>query len=158
VAPIDSPAPPRARLFARLPPACRLGALLALLAVSGAAGLLILAIGLAVPALGAAGTWWALSHRGAQAPDIALRGARAEALHVLTARRVTVDSDVASIPVAVDGEAPHLATPVTCAVRPRALRVLVPRHRTGAPAAVPPLDRREILSLALGRRRPGRQP
>ncbi|MFC8447475.1 diacylglycerol/lipid kinase family protein [Kitasatospora sp. NPDC057223] len=94
----------------------------------------------------------------AQAADIAIRGTRAEALHVLTSRRVTVDSDAATIPVAVDGEALHLATPVTCAVRPRALRVLVPRHRTGAPAAVPPLDRREILSLALGRRRPGSRP
>lgn len=87
----------------------------------------------------------------AQAAEIALRGTRATGLHVLEGPQVTVTSDAPSIPVAVDGEALHLPTPVTCSVRPRALRVRVARHRPGSPPAVPPLDLRRILALAFGR-------
>ncbi|WP_374328090.1 hypothetical protein [Streptomyces sp. PSKA30] len=56
--------------------------------------------------------------------------------------------------MAVDGEALMLPTPVVCTVRPRALRVLVPRDRPGAAPPEPPLDWRRIVTLALGR--PGR--
>ncbi|WP_371483049.1 diacylglycerol kinase family protein [Kitasatospora sp. NBC_00315] len=87
----------------------------------------------------------------AQAAELALLGTRAAGLRLLTATRVTVDSDARSIPVAVDGEALHLPTPVACAIHPGALRVLVPRHRPGAPAPARPLDLRRIVSLALGR-------
>ncbi|WP_183067780.1 diacylglycerol kinase family protein [Streptomyces sp. gCLA4] len=90
----------------------------------------------------------------AQAADVALRGARAAGLHVLTSRRVVVGSDAESIPVAVDGEALTLPTPVTCSIRPGALRVRVPRGRPGAPAGAPPLRWREVLALLLGRLSP----
>ncbi|MFF2850884.1 diacylglycerol/lipid kinase family protein [Streptomyces sp. NPDC058001] len=87
----------------------------------------------------------------AQAAEVALRGSRAAALHVLTAPRITLASDAETIPVAVDGEALNLPTPVTCTIRPRALRVLVPRHRPGTAGAAPPVDWHAIIALALGR-------
>jgi diacylglycerol kinase family enzyme len=68
----------------------------------------------------------------AQAADLALRGDRATGLTVLSARQVTVEADAARIPVAVDGEALFLPTPVVCSLSARALRVRVPRHRPGA--------------------------
>ncbi|MBT2546683.1 NAD(+)/NADH kinase [Streptomyces sp. ISL-44] len=92
----------------------------------------------------------------AQAADVALRGARAASLQVLTSQQVVIGSDTDSIPVAVDGEALTMPTPVTCSIRPGALRVLVPRIRPGAPAAGPPMHWREVVSLAFSRRRPGR--
>ncbi|MFJ1704988.1 diacylglycerol/lipid kinase family protein [Kitasatospora sp. NPDC088346] len=91
----------------------------------------------------------------AQAAEVALRGAQASGLQVLTAHQVTVDSDAARIPVAVDGEALQLPVPVVCTLRPGALRVRVPRHRPGPPAAPAPVHWRAIVQLAFGRRRPG---
>ncbi|WP_406086401.1 diacylglycerol/lipid kinase family protein [Kitasatospora purpeofusca] len=90
----------------------------------------------------------------AQAADIALRGTRATGLQVLTSRRIVVGSDAERIPVAVDGEALTMPAPVTCSIRPGALRVLVPRHRPGAPAATPPMHWRDVLTLAFGRPQP----
>ena len=61
--------------------------------------------------------------------------------HGLTAQQVpevVVTSDAPRIPVGVDGEAVMLETPVTCTVRPQALRVRVPRHRPGVPSRRPP--------------------
>ncbi|MFI5643036.1 diacylglycerol/lipid kinase family protein [Kitasatospora sp. NPDC051705] len=88
----------------------------------------------------------------AQAADLALRGARSPAVSLLTAGRVTVTADAATVPVGVDGEAVVLPTPVVCEIRPGALRVRVPRHRPGAPPPAAPADWRLILRLALGRR------
>ena len=90
----------------------------------------------------------------AQAADIALRGARASGLHVLTSRQVVVGSAAGQIPVAVDGEALTMPAPVRCAIRPRALRVLVPRHRPGPPATAPRPDWRAVVTLALARPQP----
>ncbi|MEY2231587.1 diacylglycerol kinase family protein [Streptomyces sp. BF23-19] len=87
----------------------------------------------------------------AQAADVALRGARAAGLHVLTSRQVVIASAAERIAVAVDGEALTMPTPVTCSVRPGALRVLVPRVRPGAPAAAPPMQWSEVLALAFDR-------
>ncbi|MFG3322523.1 diacylglycerol/lipid kinase family protein [Streptomyces sp. NPDC048171] len=87
----------------------------------------------------------------AQAADIAVRGSMSPALTMLTSRRVEVHAGAASIPVAVDGEALTLPTPVVCTLRPRALRVLVPRDRPGAVDQVPELDWRRIATLALDR-------
>ena len=87
----------------------------------------------------------------AQAADLAVRGSMSPALTVLTSRRVEVRAGAASIPVAVDGEALTLPTPVVCTLRPRALRVLVPRDRPGAVYEVPELDWRRIATLALDR-------
>ena len=53
---------------------------------------------------------------------------------MLTAGEVTVDADAPQIPVGIDGETVLLPAPVRCAIRPRALRVVVPRQRPGVPA------------------------
>jgi diacylglycerol kinase family enzyme len=91
----------------------------------------------------------------AQAAELALLGVRASALHTSTAHRVvvfpTATTRTDTIPVAVDGEALRMTPPVVCTVRPRALRVRVPRQRPGAPVTNPPLDWRRIVALALGR-------
>ena len=86
----------------------------------------------------------------AEAAEVALRGAHASGLFVLRTPWVTVGSEAASIPVAVDGEALVLPNPVTCSIRPGALRVLIPRHRPGSAAAAR-VDWREIIALAFGR-------
>ncbi|MEV7568575.1 diacylglycerol/lipid kinase family protein [Streptomyces tanashiensis] len=87
----------------------------------------------------------------AQAADLAVRGSQSAALTVLTAHRVEVTADTGEIPVAVDGEALRMPTPVVCTLRPGALRVLVPRDRPGVPAPVPPVRWRRIFDLAFGR-------
>ncbi|MGZ9931498.1 diacylglycerol/lipid kinase family protein [Streptomyces sp. NC-S4] len=92
----------------------------------------------------------------AQAAEVALRGARAAGLHVLTSRQVVVRSAADRIAVAVDGEALTMPTPVTCSIRPGALRVLVPRLRPGAPAVAPPMQWSEVLALAFNRPGTGR--
>ncbi|GAA1145202.1 diacylglycerol kinase family enzyme [Kitasatospora gansuensis] len=86
----------------------------------------------------------------AQAAELALRGESAQGLTVLTARQVTVTADNGTIPVAVDGEALTLPTPVRCEIRPGALRVLVPRDRPGATAVAPLRDWRRVGRLARG--------
>ncbi|MFI1018353.1 diacylglycerol/lipid kinase family protein [Streptomyces sp. NPDC020965] len=116
----------------------------------------------------------------AQAAQLALLGAQATGLTVLTARQVRVTAAAAAsdlpvttasseppatagasepavaagasnLPVAVDGEALTLPAPVVCSIHPRALRVLVPRGRPGAPMSRPRLNWRQIALLALGR-------
>ncbi|MFF8609752.1 diacylglycerol/lipid kinase family protein [Streptomyces sp. NPDC015346] len=87
----------------------------------------------------------------AGAAELAVRGHLSDGLNVLTARRVEVTATTPTVPVAVDGEALTLTAPVTCAIRPGALRVLVPRDRPGVPPVAPPLDWRRVLTLALGR-------
>ncbi|MFF4266937.1 diacylglycerol/lipid kinase family protein [Streptomyces virginiae] len=87
----------------------------------------------------------------AQAAEVALRGARAAGLHMLTSRQVVIGSAAERIAVAVDGEALTMPTPVTCSIRPGALRVRVPRGRPGAPAAAPPMQWSEVLALAFAR-------
>ncbi|MFD8015400.1 diacylglycerol/lipid kinase family protein [Streptomyces sp. NPDC058955] len=93
----------------------------------------------------------------ADAADLVVRGTQSAALNVLTALRVEVHGGVttAGVPkaegtvaVAVDGEALVLPTPVVCELRPRALRVLVPRARPGVVPPPPPLDWRRIIRLA----------
>ncbi|MEU6355545.1 diacylglycerol kinase family protein [Streptomyces sp. NPDC047072] len=87
----------------------------------------------------------------AQAAELALRGERASGITSLTSRRVVVEADEETIPVAVDGEALLLPQPVVCTVRPGALRVRVPRHRPGAPYVAPSVDWRRVVRLALDR-------
>ncbi|BDH06551.1 diacylglycerol/lipid kinase family protein [Streptomyces seoulensis] len=86
----------------------------------------------------------------AQAAELAVRGSQAPGLTVTTARQVRVTAGEPQIPVAVDGEALWLRTPVECSVRPGALRVLLPRDRPGVPPPAPPVDWRELLDLAFG--------
>ncbi|MET7680560.1 diacylglycerol kinase family protein [Streptomyces sp. NPDC005423] len=87
----------------------------------------------------------------AQAAEMALRGEQAGSITALTSRRVVVESDEKEVPVAVDGEALVLPTPVVCTVRPKALRVRVPRNRPGAPYVMPAVDWWRIVRVALGR-------
>jgi diacylglycerol kinase family enzyme len=97
--------------------------------------------------------------RGAADAARLVRPVRSRRITTLTTDTVVVDADVPEIPVAVDGEALLLPTPVRCRLRPAALRVRVPRRRPGVPAARPGLDwaalgRLALGRLALGRRRP----
>ncbi|WP_030754482.1 diacylglycerol kinase family protein [Streptomyces griseus] len=87
-----------------------------------------------------------------QAADLAVRGTQSTGLSVLSARRVEVTSEGADeIPVAVDGEALRMPTPVVCTLRPGALRVVVPRDRPGVAPPRPAVDWRRVLDLAFGR-------
>ena len=62
-----------------------------------------------------------------------LRRGSQSGLTVLQAPEVVVTADVPEIPVGVDGEALLLPSPVRCTIRPKALRVRVPRNRPGVP-------------------------
>jgi diacylglycerol kinase family enzyme len=77
-----------------------------------------------------------------------IRGRRTAGVRVLTARGITVTADTGQLPVGIDGEAVSLPVPVRCAVRPGALRVWVPRDRTGLPAPRPELDWARLWHLA----------
>jgi diacylglycerol kinase family enzyme len=77
-----------------------------------------------------------------------LRGARGQGLTTLTAREVVVDAEVPQIPVGIDGETVMMATPVRCAIRPKALRVRVPRDRPGVRPPKPRLDWPTLRQLA----------
>ncbi|HEY7260657.1 MAG TPA: diacylglycerol kinase family protein [Trebonia sp.] len=83
-----------------------------------------------------------------------LRGARGQGLTTLTAGEVVVDADVPQIPVGIDGETVMLPTPVQCAIRPRALRVRVPRDRPGTRPSKPALDWHTLRQLASFRSTP----
>jgi diacylglycerol kinase family enzyme len=83
-----------------------------------------------------------------------LRGARGQGLTTLTADEVVVDADAPEIPVGIDGETVMLATPVRCAIQPRALRVRVPRNRPGTRPATPALDWPTLRHLASFRSAP----
>jgi diacylglycerol kinase family enzyme len=83
-----------------------------------------------------------------------LRGARGQGLTVLTAEEVVVDADVPEIPVGIDGETVMMATPVRCAIRPKALRVRVPRDRPGSRPPKPELDWPTLRQLASFRATP----
>jgi diacylglycerol kinase family enzyme len=91
-----------------------------------------------------------------------LRGAKGQGLTVLTAGEVVVDADVPEIPVGIDGETVMMPTPVICTIRPKVLRVRVPRHRPGVlPAAAEPrLSWSALVKLASFRSgdRPGLLP
>ncbi|WP_405526336.1 diacylglycerol kinase family protein [Streptomyces canus] len=78
-----------------------------------------------------------------------LRGHRAPGLAQLTTQEAVVDADADTVPVGVDGEALTLATPVRCRIRPRALRVRVPRDRPGVPRGRPAMDWHRVRRLAL---------
>ena len=86
-----------------------------------------------------------------------LRRGHGHGLTVLTAEQVTVDADAPQIPVGIDGETVMLPTPVRCAIRPRALRVIVPRQRPGVPAPKPPLEWPRLRQLASFRTQPDGQ-
>jgi len=67
---------------------------------------------------------------------------------------VVVDADVPEIPVGIDGETVMMATPVRCAIQPRALRVRVPADRPGTRPPKPALDWHTLRQLASFRSTP----
>jgi diacylglycerol kinase family enzyme len=73
---------------------------------------------------------------------------------ILSAGEVVVDADAPEIPVGIDGETVMMATPVRCAIQPRALRVRVPRDRPGTRPAAPKLNWAELRKLASFRAAP----
>jgi diacylglycerol kinase family enzyme len=77
-----------------------------------------------------------------------LRGARGQGLTTLTAKEIVVDADVPEIPVGIDGETVMMPTPLRCAIRPKALRVRVPRDRPGVRPPKPELDWPTLRQLA----------
>jgi diacylglycerol kinase family enzyme len=82
-----------------------------------------------------------------QAVELIRRGHGA-GLVVCAADEVVVEADVPQIPVGIDGETIMMPAPVRCAIRPRALRVIVPRERPGVPEAKPPLEWPRLRQLA----------
>ena len=76
-----------------------------------------------------------------------LRRSTRSGLTTLRAREVVVNADVPTIPVGVDGEALLLPTPVRCTIRPKALRVRVPRDRPGVPRPKAHWDLAALLRL-----------
>jgi diacylglycerol kinase family enzyme len=64
---------------------------------------------------------------------------------------VIIDSASSTIPVGIDGEAVTVDTPVHCTIRPRALRVRLPRDRPGVPELHAKLDWKALWQLAFGR-------
>jgi diacylglycerol kinase family enzyme len=91
-----------------------------------------------------------------EAVALARRG-HGKGLTVLTASEVIVDTDASQIPVGIDGETVMLPAPVRCTIRPRALRVIVPRQRPGVPAPKPPLEWPQLRGLASFRAQPDRE-
>jgi diacylglycerol kinase family enzyme len=77
-----------------------------------------------------------------------LRGRSATGLRDLTANEIQITAEVAQIPVGVDGESLTMSTPVTCTIRPGALRVWVPRDRPGVPAPKPAVNWAALRRLA----------
>lgn len=84
--------------------------------------------------------------RPAQAPPDLLRHLRGELRHpergtgpadegtvVWSAPGITLHGDVRHLDAGIDGEAVRLPLPVLCAIRPGALRVLLPKNRPGIP-------------------------
>jgi hypothetical protein len=81
---------------------------------------------------------------------------------VVRADEVVVDADAPEIPVGIDGETVMMPTPVRCTIRPKALRVRVPRHRPGVltAAAEPRVNWSALAKVASFRpeERPGLLP
>jgi len=87
-----------------------------------------------------------------------LRRGHGQGLTMLTAGEVTIDADAPQIPVGIDGETVMLPAPVRCAIRPRALRVVVPRERPGVPAPKAALEWPRLRQLASFRAQPDGEP
>ena len=82
-----------------------------------------------------------------QAVDL-IRGRHGSEVTVLTTKKIEITADAPEIPVGVDGEALSVPVPVICTIRPRALRVWVPRDRPGVPKPGPRLNWARLRQLA----------
>jgi diacylglycerol kinase family enzyme len=81
-----------------------------------------------------------------------IRRGNGRGLSLGTAKEVIVDASTPEVPVGIDGETVMMPAPVRCAIRPRVLRVLVPRDRPGVPAPKPALDWPGLWRLAVAPR------
>jgi len=86
-----------------------------------------------------------------------LRGATQHGLVTVTAPEAVISSEAPEIPVGIDGESVMVPTPVRCSVRPRALRVRVPRDRPGVPPRRPTWNWAQLWHLASFSRREARR-
>ena len=80
-----------------------------------------------------------------------VRGAHRRGLRRAESREVLVTSDEPTIPVGVDGETVRMSTPVRCTIRPRALRVRLPRERPGVRPPRGRLNWAALWALTVGR-------
>ena len=80
-----------------------------------------------------------------------LRGTTVHGLVSLIAPEAVITSAADRVPAGIDGEAVWLPTPVRCTVRPRALRVRVPRRRPGVPLRRPRWSWAALWRLATSR-------
>ena len=96
---------------------------------------------------GRLGVVWVSAGSARQAVGM-LRGATRHGLVAVTAPEVVISSEAPEIPVGIDGESLVVPTPVRCTVRPRALRVRVPRDRPGVPPRRPTWSWVELVHLA----------
>jgi diacylglycerol kinase family enzyme len=80
-----------------------------------------------------------------------LQGAHRRGVRRAEAREVLVTADVPEVAVGIDGETVRLSAPVRCTVRPRALRVRLPRQRPGIPPPRSRLNWAALWNLAAGR-------
>ena len=83
-----------------------------------------------------------------------IRGGNDHGLTLLTAAKVVVESGQPEIPVGIDGETVLMPTPVTCTIRPRVLKVRVPKNRPGIRSPQPSLNWLTLRRLASFRRDP----
>lgn len=86
-----------------------------------------------------------------------LRGATQHGLVSVTAPEAVISSEAPEIPVGIDGESVMVPTPVRCSVRPKALRVRVPRDRPGVPPRRPSWNWAQLWHLAPFSRREARR-
>jgi diacylglycerol kinase family enzyme len=89
-----------------------------------------------------------ISVRNARQAAGLLRGARSGGLSLTTATEVIVDGDTPDIRVGIDGESVSMPRPVRCVIRPRALRVRVPRQRPGVAAPQARMNWARLWQLA----------
>ena len=89
----------------------------------------------------------------AEAVGVLRREGHAPVVQLPGGSEVVIDSDsgTPTIPVGIDGEAVTVDTPVVCTIRPRALRVRLPRIRPGVPELRAKLDWKTLWRLAFGR-------
>jgi diacylglycerol kinase family enzyme len=81
-----------------------------------------------------------------QAIELMRRG-NGRGLTLVAAEEVIVDANTPEVPVGIDGETVMMPAPVRCTIRPRVLRVLVPKDRPGVPPK-PALDWPSLRRLA----------
>jgi diacylglycerol kinase family enzyme len=79
-----------------------------------------------------------------------MRADRGAGLTVLQSREITIDAPTDEIPVGIDGETILMPTPVRCSIEPKALRVVLPKHRPGRPATQAAFRWPKLIRLATG--------